>query len=235
MITTILFDLDGTLLPMEQDVFVKAYMQGLAKTAAPYGYEPDGFTKAVMLGTAAMINNDGVTTNETAFWNALACKYGDKIKSQTHIFDEFYLTDFQKIREVCGNTPKADEVIRTAKGLGFRVALATNPLFPKIATESRIRWAGLNCGDFETFTSFETSHFCKPNLDYYKEVCVAIGVSPEECLMVGNDVGEDMIAEQLGMKVFLLTDCMINKKEKDISPYPRGSFDELISYIKTLR
>ena len=235
MITTILFDLDGTLLPMDQDVFVGTYLKGLATTAAPYGYEPSEFAKAVMLGTKAMVKNDGKQTNEVAFWNALADIYGEKIKSQTHIFDEFYRTDFQKISEVCGNTPKAAEVTRIAKNLGFRVALATNPLFPIIATESRIKWTGLDPKDFEVFTSFETSHFCKPNLEYYKEVCDTIGVSPKECLMVGNDVSEDMIAKQLGMKVFLLTDYMINKENKDISSYSHGSFDELVAYIKTLR
>ena len=52
--------------------------------------------------------------------------------------------------------------------------------------------------------------------------------------MVGNDVGEDMIAQQLGMKVFLLTDCIINKEEKDIAKYPQGSFEELKEYISGL-
>lgn len=235
MITTVLFDLDGTLLPMDLDVFTEAYLKGLATAAATYGYEPNGFSKAVLAGTASMVKNDGSKTNEAAFWNTLADIYGEQIKSQTHIFDEFYRTDFQKISEVCGNTPKATEVICTAKSLGFRVALATNPLFPKIATESRIRWAGLDPKDFEIFTSFETYHFCKPNLNYYKEVCANMGVLPEECLMVGNEVSEDMIAEQLGMKVFLLTDCIINKENKDISIYPNGSFDELITYLKTLQ
>lgn len=235
MITTILFDLDGTLLPMDQNVFAGAYIKGLAITAAPYGYEPKEFSKAVMLSTKTMVKNDGSQTNEVAFWNALADIYGEEIKRQTNIFDEFYRTDFQKISEVCGNNPKAIEVIQLAKSLGFCVALATNPLFPVIATESRIKWAGLHPKDFKTFTSFETSHFCKPNLNYYKEVCDSLGVSPKNCLMVGNDVAEDMIAEKLGMKVFLLTDCMINKENKDISTYPNGSFDELIAYIKTLR
>jgi FMN phosphatase YigB (HAD superfamily) len=61
-----------------------------------------------------------------------------------------------------------------------------------------------------------------------------LGVSPEECLMVGNDVNEDMIAETLGMKVFLLKDCIINKDNKDISIYPNGSFGELMEYVKSL-
>lgn len=56
----------------------------------------------------------------------------------------------------------------------------------------------------------------------------------EECVMIGNDVGEDMIAETLGMKVFLLTDCLINKNNTDISRYPHGSFPELLSFIQEL-
>ena len=61
-----------------------------------------------------------------------------------------------------------------------------------------------------------------------------LGVSAEECLMVGNDVGDDMVARELGMKVFLLTDCLINKNEEDISVYPNGSFTDLLDYVKTL-
>ena len=235
MITTILFDLDGTLLPMDQEIFADAYIKGLATAAAPLGYEPKTFAKAVMTGTVSMVRNDGIKSNESVFWNALADVYGEKIKSHTHIFDEFYRTDFQKISEMCGFSPKAAEIIQLTKNIGFRVALATNPLFPVIATESRIKWAGLKPKDFEIYTTFESSNYCKPNLNYYREVCAKIGVSPEECLMVGNDVSDDMVAEQLGMKVFLLTDCLINKENKDISAYPQGSFENLITYIENLK
>ena len=49
-----------------------------------------------------------------------------------------------------------------------------------------------------------------------------------------NDVCEDMIARELGMHVFLLTDCLINKDNADISIYPNGNFDALLHYIKKL-
>lgn len=234
-ITTILFDLDGTLLPMDQDIFAKAYVKGLTVAAEPAGYSPMILGTAIMAGTAAMVKNNGERTNEEVFWNTLEKTYGESVQNDIHLFDEFYATDFQKIKEVCGFTPKAAELITHIKEKGYRVALATNPLFPAVATESRIRWAVLQPEDFETYTTYETSRYCKPNLYYYKEVLNQLQIAPEECLMVGNDVAEDMIAEQLGMKVFLLTDCIINKHNADISHYPHGSFDELKTFIDDLK
>lgn len=234
MITTILFDLDGTLLPMDQDTFAKAYVKGLTVAAEPAGYSPMILGSAIMAGTAAMVKNNGERTNEEVFWHMLEKTYGESVQNDIHLFDEFYATDFQKIKDVCGYEPKAAELIRYIKEKGFRVVLATNPLFPSVATESRIRWAGLNPNDFELYTTYETSRYCKPNLDYYREILDKLHLSPEECLMIGNDAHEDMISEQLGMKVFLLTDCLINKNNADISRYPQGSFDELFTFIDRL-
>ena len=233
-IKAILFDLDGTLLPMNQEKFLKAYIGGLAKAAEPHGYEPMTITSSILAGTTAMLKNDGEKTNEAVFWDALAKIYGEAVLEDIHIFDEFYQTDFQKIKDVCGFAPQAAIVVSKIKEKGLRVALATNPLFPTIATESRIRWAGLDPNDFEMFTTYETSKYSKPNLNYYKEVLSELELEPEECLMVGNDVADDMVVTKLGMDAFLLTDCLINTKNEDISRYPHGDFDKLLQYIENL-
>ena len=233
-ITTVFFDLDGTLLPMDQEVFVKAYLGGLVKVAAPYGYEPSLLAKSIMAGTYAMVKNDGSRSNEDAFWGYMQTVFGQKIIDDSHIFDDYYATDFQKVAEACGHTPKANEIVKQVKGKGLRVVLATNPLFPKAATESRIRWAGLDKNDFEIVTTFEGYSHCKPNLDYYKDILENLGVCPEECLMVGNDVDEDMIAEKLGMSVFLLTNDLINKSGTDIEQFPHGDYDDLLKFIDEL-
>ena len=107
--------------------------------------------------------------------------------------------------------------------------MATNPA---LATHSRVRWAGLHTNDFEWITTFENSSFCKPNPDYYREILGKTELKPEECIMVGNDVGEDMIAGELGMQVFLLTDCLINKHAVDISRYPHGNFSDLVTFLR---
>ena len=125
-------------------------------------------------------------------------------------------------------------MIRQLRKMGYTLVLATNPIFPSIATENRMRWAGLEQDDFILYTTYENSRHCKPNPDYYRDVLAAIGAAPEECLMVGNDVSEDMIAETLGMKVFLLTDCIINRHNKDVSSYPQGDLDALMKFIQTM-
>ena len=233
-ITTVLFDLDGTLLPMDQNEFIKAYFGGLARRLAPHGYEPQKLIDAIWQGTAAMVKNDGKATNEDRFWHGFEAAYGKPARVDEPYFEAFYREDFDKVSTSCGYTPAAREIIDTVKTCGLRAALATNPIFPAMATERRIAWAGLSTADFELYTTYENSRFCKPNPAYYREVMQTLGVCPEECLMVGNDVVEDMIAATLGCRVFLLTDCLINPKNADISVYPNGSYAELIAFIKSL-
>ena len=230
----VLFDLDGTLLPMDQDTFIKAYLGGLAKKMVPHGYNPEEMVKGVYMGMKAMTAGDGSRTNEEAFWDAFTGLLGEKVREDIPVFDDFYRNEFQEVKKICGFLPEAAQTVRALKGKGYRVVLATTPMFPRIATESRIRWAGMEPEDFEIFTTYEDYHFCKPNLNYYKEILEKLGLQPEECLMVGNDVGEDMVTEELGMKVFLMPADLINKVGKDISQYPQGGFKELMEYMETL-
>lgn len=230
-ITTILFDLDGTLLPMDNDEFTTVYFKLLAETLGPYGYDAKQLVNAVWTGTFAMLKNDGSKSNEEAFWGKFAEIYGEKGIADKPIFNRFYENEFKKAKAVCGYNPKAAEAVRKIKSDGYRVALATNPIFPASAIETRICWAGFSSDEFELFTSYENIGFCKPNPDYYREILKRLKISADECLMVGNDVSEDMIAESIGMNVFLLTDCLINKEHKDISAYPCGGFEQLTEFL----
>ncbi len=230
----VLFDLDGTLLPMDMDEFTGGYFRLLAKKAAPRGYEPQALVGAIWHGTAAMVHNDGSCMNEEAFWRDFAATFGDQALKDRPLFDDFYANEFLQARRFCGFDPGAAETVYRLRGAGYRVALATNPLFPAVATEARIRWAGLEPGDFEFITTYENIGYCKPNPDYYREVLRRAGLRPEDCLMVGNDVCEDMIASRLGMKVFLLTNCLINKDHEDIDRYPHGDFDALRAYAENM-
>ena len=233
-ITTVLFDLDGTLLPMDQDVFTKTYFKLLAQKLAPLGYEPGKLVDSIWAGTAAMVKNDGSCTNQDAFWKVFYKIYGPEAQKDKSVIDAFYTGEFNQARAACGFAPAAAEVVSQLRAAGKTVVLATNPIFPAAATENRIRWAGLSPQDFLYYTTYENSHYCKPNPQYYDEVLRAIGRRPEECLMVGNDASEDLAAAQLGIRVFLLTDCLINRQSADLSCCETGGFPELKAALARL-
>ena len=232
-IKAVLFDLDGTLLPMDQDEFVKAYLGLLGKRLAPRGYEFDKFMKVMWMGVGAMVKNDGSCTNEEAFWKVFIGAYGEKALDDKPFIDEFYSNEFNKVQAVCGYSDEAKEIVEFVKTKGKIAVLATNPLFPHVATENRMTWAGLTPEMFAGYTTYEDCHYCKPNPKYYLELLDKLGLKPEECIMVGNDFDEDIVTtESLGMQGFLLTDCIINKNNKDTSKYPQGDFEALRTYLE---
>ena len=234
MIKTVLFDLDGTLLPMDQDTFTNYYFKELVKKMAPHGYNPDELIKGIWKGTGAMVRNDGTKTNEEAFWEVFLKIFGEDKRNDQPIFNDFYENEFNIAKNVCGFNEASAEVISTLKGKGIDVVLASNPLFPLVAQKNRMNWAGLNIDDFSYITSYENSHFCKPSKEYYTEIAELLGLNPSECLMVGNNATEDMVAREAGMEVFLLTDCLINDDKVDLSPVRQGGFPELKKLIEEI-
>jgi len=227
----ILFDLDGTLLPMDQDVFVGDYFRRLAAYMTPFGYDPKVLVDAVWKGTAAMIRNNGTCSNEDAFWRYFQSVFGERVCGDQKHFDSFYREQFPKVKDVCGFDEKIPPLIDRLKKQGVHLILATNPIFPAVATEQRIGWAGLSPADFELVTTYENSRFSKPNPAYYKDILEKLSLSAEECLMIGNDADDDLAASSLGMPVFLLTDWLINRKQIDLSSCPRGDLAALESYL----
>jgi len=229
---TIFFDLDGTLLPMDQDVFTNEYFRLLIEALAPLGHSAETLTAAVWKGTGAMVRNDGRRTNEAVFWDTYAAILGEEARADLPAFERFYERDFiGAARNGCTPGPEAAAGVAELQRRGYRLVLATNPLFPMIAQTQRLEWAGLRPDNFVWITSYENSRFCKPNPDYYREILTRLSLRPEDCMMVGNDVGEDMIAETLGMRVFLMTRCLINRDGRDISAYPQGGFPELLDHL----
>lgn len=231
----ILFDLDGTLLPMDQKKFSEDYFKRLIYKLTGLGYNPEKIKEALFGGIERMIMNDGNKSNENVFWETFSSVLGDKILKDKYIFDEFYENEFDEVRHSCGFNPNAAATINKLKSLGYRIILATNPLFPKIATKKRIEWSGLSADDFEFYTTYENSGFCKPNINYYSEILSKLNLSPVDVLMVGNDVKEDMVAGGLGMSVFLMPEYIINKENQDISVFPSGDFDDLIRFISSVK
>ena len=229
-ITTILFDLDGTLLPMDQEEFTNAYFALLATKAAPYGYEAKELGAAVWQGTKAMVKNDGTAKNCDRFWQTFAGVLGENVLNLRPVFDQFYENEFHGAKSATGENPLAKRAVDGLRGKGYDVILATNPIFPAVGVRTRLSWVGLAPEDFSEVTAYEEYSSCKPNPAYFGEILKRTGKRPEECLMVGNDVEEDTAAARLGVGVYLITDCLINPKGRDLSETPHGSFQEFLDF-----
>lgn len=231
---TVIFDLDGTLLPMDLEVFMEVYFGAMSKKMTSYGMEPMGFMKSIMLGIEAMVNNDGSMTNEACFWEFFTGIYGEDSRKLESVFLDFYGNEFNEARVATITHPLVAKIIQMLQEKGYTIVLATNPLFPPAATYNRIGWAGLKAEDFSWITTYDNSSYCKPRLEYYKEILGVIKKKPEECLMVGNDVGEDMIAAKLGLDTYLLKENLINRKDEDITSFKQGDMSHLYDYIMDL-
>lgn len=231
---TFLFDLDGTLLPMDQDAFMEAYFRSLTMKMLPYGVEPERLTKAVFIGIKAMIENDGSMTNEQRFWSTFTGSEGEMMLKLKPVFEDYYRNEFIAAKKATVSAAESESCIRLLKEKGYTIVLATNPLFPRIATLNRIKWAGLSETDFDLITTYENSSYCKPNRGYYREILKKIGKKEADCIMVGNDIQDDMCTTELGMETYLLKDCLINKDALDISSYQQGYLTELLEYIRSL-
>ena len=153
MIKYVLFDLDGTLLPMDQDIFTQAYMKELTSKMLPYGFEPKALVNAVWNGMKAMLSNHGNQTNEQAFWESFQNDLGKEVLEFKEIFDEFYRNEFNNIKKVCTFTPDAKETVELVISSGAKPVVATLPAFPREAIEARLRWAGLDKDSFLFYTS----------------------------------------------------------------------------------
>ena len=231
----IFFDLDGTLLPMDNDEFTRCYFGYLLKAVAPFGYKKETFIPAMWQSVGAMVKNDGKCSNENAFWESFGQLLGKQVYEHKPVFDEFYRTDFDKaIISVQPRPDMARRVVAMAREKADCVVLATNPIFPRIAVEKRLAWAGLKPEAFDLVTDYENSGTCKPNPEYYREICGKLALNPEKCLMIGNNAQEDVEASRAaGLSQFLLTDCLINSAG-DLPDCPHGSFEELIKFLENL-
>ena len=224
------------MLPMDQEEFVKIYFTELSKRFCPVlKIDEKTLVKSVWKATGAMMKNNGDELNINVFWKVFAKLCGTGVLDYIKDFDNFYTNEFNECKRVCKYNPNVPEVIKVLKSKGYRLVAATNPVFPAVATNNRLTWAGVGKDDFVLVTTYENSGTCKPNPSYFKEIMDTLKVEPDECMMVGNDVDEDVIASgAVGISSYLVTDCLINREEKDISAYRSGSLRDLLAFARRM-
>lgn len=231
MLDTFLFDLDGTLLPVDMDKFLPIYFREMG-TAFQGIIEPKQLTSHILTATHAMVANTEFKTNETAFMEKFSQLIEGDLDFYRKRFDQFYDQGYLKTRDIVNETPFIQKSVALLKAKGYNLVIATNPIFPEKAILHRIRWAGLNPADFSYITSYERNHYCKPQLLFYEELLSEIGKTPGQCLMIGNDVQDDLIAGVLGIKTYLITDYLINKDNQEFSCTYQGSYEDFYRFVE---
>lgn len=234
MLNTFLFDLDGTLLPLDWNIFEKEYFKKLSKKFSGH-FEPEQFVKQVWSSTKKMLSNeDSKKTNQQVFFEDFFTSTGKDMALLNPIFDDFYSNDFNELGYLCKSESHIIDTINLLIKKGYDIVVATNPIFPLAAIKARIGWAGLKHVIFRHITCFENMHYCKPNIKFYNEVLRNIDKRPDECIMVGNDVEEDIVASKLGIKTFLVEDFMIDRGNIELHPDFRGLYKGLYDFVDNL-
>lgn len=233
----IFFDLDGTLLPMDVNVFMKQYFVVLGTRMKELGVPQDVYMDAMKSGIMAMATNDTGSVNSDAFWPVFLGKTSSYVPDDVDMEAElnaFYEQDFGRIGEHFPHNPAAAHAIQTLKQKGYPLVLATMPMFPRKGVEWRVKWAGIDPSVFDRITTFDNSTSVKPKSNYYAENLAACGLDGRDVLMVGNNTKEDLAAMDLGCDAFLITDNLIDPVGFEIFSIKHGSMEKFAAWCDSL-
>jgi HAD superfamily hydrolase (TIGR01549 family) len=208
MTITVLLDLDDTLLLSDMDKFLPAYLHALGKFLSDF--PPEETIRQVLVATRHMaMNRDPSKTLEEVFDASFYPGMGiDKNDIWNKIVD-FYATVFPTLKTITQPKPGAVDLIDYLFQQGYRVIIATNPLFPQAATHHRLSWAGMPVDKypFTIVSTYEHFHFSKPDPAYYTELLAQVGWPADPVAMVGDDLEMDIMpAAMLGIPAYWITE-----------------------------
>ena len=208
MIKAVLFDLDDTLLGNDMDKFLPNYFALLGRHAERY-LAKERFLEELMTGTQAMIaNTDTAVSNRDVFWQTFQQRTGLNPDEMEPFFEQFYRNAFPQLVTTTEKRPFAAPLVQACLDKGLKVVIATNPLFPAIAVEERLAWAGLpvTAFDYDLVTTYENMHAAKPHPAYYREILEKIDCAPETAVMIGDDWKNDIVpADNVGLHTYWIT------------------------------
>jgi len=206
MLKAVLFDLDNTLIHVGERQFFQGYIPAITKVFADI-MPGDLFLERLLSSTRAVLENNGQMLNLECFVNVFCKGYEGQRNELWERFMRFYETEYDQFQSLASAPAGVREMLLQLQEKSLEVVIASNPLWPSIAQNKRLAWAGLGGLQFDLITHIENMTYCKPKVEYYREICSKIGESPEACLMVGNDPVNDMVVATIGMKTFLVTDA----------------------------
>lgn len=233
-INTVLLDLDGTLLQVDLNVLIPTYINKLSSFFSDL-VDPKLLSSSLYATTRITVENqDPKRTNEEVFFEDFTRRINLSEQIIRPRLEQFYAEEFPRLQTLTSPHPYAKKLLDVALRKNLDIVIATNPVFPRVAIEERLRWAGLSEYPFKLITNIENMHFCKPNPQYYREITVHLSCSPASCMMAGNDVTEDLSAAQVGMLTYLVEDTMENAEHEVPKSTRRGLLQDLVQFISDL-
>ena len=230
---TVLFDLDGTLLPMDVEEFTKNYFGYIVQTMNENGRDGKFILKAIGKGVEEIVKNNGTLTNEEVFWNTFVKFYGENKLCDKTFIDSFYTNEFKNTIASCDDNPYVESIIKCCHDLNLITVLSTNPIFPKEGTLTRMSFIGLKEADFDYITTYENSNYCKPNPLYFKMLLDKFNLKSDEVILFGNNTYEDGECALLcGIKCYMVGDYIINHP-KSTHEFEHISMNEIVDVIKS--
>ncbi len=229
------FDLDGTLLPMEIDEFMRTYFASLGAYVARFGVSPEAFMAGMKVGIKNMAAHDDGRPNAEAYWEGFFAHVDENVCDWPAELDYYYEHEFGKIGADVVPNPAAAHAVDALAAKGYPLVLATMPMFPERAVRWRLAWAGIDPDKFARLTHFQNSTSVKPKPAYYAENLAACGVSGEDVLMVGNNTVEDLGIRALGTDAFLVTDHLLDPTDGfDLATVKHGTMEEFAAWAEAL-
>jgi FMN phosphatase YigB (HAD superfamily) len=232
-IQAVLFDLDGTLIDVDMDRFVPIYLQRLTRYMSAQ-VSPKRATRAIHHAVAAMFaNTDAGRTLESILLEVLDSELAVSPERYGACLEQFCQNDLEMLRPLVAGHPLAVQLIATSLANGWKVVLATNPIFPRVVIDARVSWGGLEGDAFHHVAAYETAHFCKPSRHFFEEIADRLQIPAERCLMVGNDALHDLSAGQVGMQTCLLTPWSIKRPGARFTADWQGRHEELLALLES--
>lgn len=227
----VLFDLDGTLLQVEMMDFVPAYIEKLALHFADVA-RYQSFAKVMRGATIALIRGgDGSRTNEEIFHAAMQRQLGIERRLFRQRLQRFYADGLAELSPLIRPLPLARDILRRCFDRGLKVAIATNPVFPRPLVDARLKWGGIADFSYDLVTSVENSRYCKPHPEYFRQVLEHLSLAPEEVVMVGNDTEHDLGSRAAGIPSFLVDTWLVDRLNGDFQTDFRGNHLDLLRFV----
>ncbi len=232
VISAVLFDMDGTLLRARMSEFIPRYVDSLADCCSAY-VKPNKFVKAKLRAIRELIHQpgDGILTNEQRLFQLMTDDLNISAQVLKDSFDHFQDNGLDALQHFIRPIPLAQQIVIECYRKGIPLVLATNPVFPDFMIKARLRWGGLDENLFHLITAYENSYHCKPQPGYFVDIARDLGLQPQQCLMVGNDLNHDLAAVSVGMQAFLVDTWLVDHGPPEWDCPNRGDHRRLQEFL----